>query len=192
VAQAVVTTVTDPAGEKQLAAYLRPEPGTQLGPADLRAQLAPTLPGYMIPAYLTVMEEFPLNTNGKIDKAALPPPASQLPAAHIAPATLIETMLADMYATLLGREQVSATDSFFDLGGSSLQVMRLISMMADDLRVSIDVSTVFLAPTPRQLAALLRDKHGFGDADLVEESIAELQGVADEQTATILAPSDSG
>jgi hypothetical protein len=150
------------------------------------------LPAYMIPTYVTMVEAFPLTTNGKIDKAALPSPASQLPAAHIAPATLIETMLADMYATLLVREQVGAADSFFDLGGSSLQVMRLISMMADDLRVSIDVSTVFLAPTPRQLAALLRDKHGFDDADLVEESIAELQEVADEQTATILAPSDSG
>jgi hypothetical protein len=61
---------------------------------------------------------------------------------------------------------VGATDSFFDIGGSSLKVMRLITMLQDDLAVDIDVPTVFLAPTPRELAGLLRDQHGLEDADL--------------------------
>ena len=75
-------------------------------------------------------------------------------------ATLIETLVADLYATLLGRDQVGATDSFFDLGGNSLQAMRLITMLDSELDVDLDVAAVFLAPTARQLAALLRDEHG--------------------------------
>ncbi len=123
----------------------------------------------MIPAHLITLTEFPLNPSGKIDRAQLPPPQAQATAGYVAPATLIETVLADMYATLLGLEQVGATDSFFDVGGSSLQAMRLVSLMAEELEVDLGVAEVFLAPAPRQLAALLRDKFELEDADLGEE-----------------------
>jgi amino acid adenylation domain-containing protein len=175
VAQAVVTVVTDPAGEKQLAGYLRPEPGTEPDLAGLRFGLAQALPDYMIPAYLVTVDSFALNASGKIDKSALPAPQAPAQAGHVLPATLIEIMMADMYATLLKLEQVGATDSFFEIGGSSLQAMRLISMMADELEVDIGVAEVFLAPTPRQLAALLRDKHGLDDAGLDADDAERLQ-----------------
>jgi acyl-coenzyme A synthetase/AMP-(fatty) acid ligase len=185
VAQAVVTVVTDPAGEKQLAGYLRPEPGTEPDLAGVRFGLAQALPDYMIPAYLVTVESFALNASGKIDKAALPAPQAPAQAGHVPPATLIEIMMVDMYATLLGREQVGAADSFFEIGGSSLQAMRLVSMMADELEVDIGVAEVFLAPTPRQLAALLRDKHGLDDAGLDDAGDAERlqQGPAPQEPA---------
>jgi acyl carrier protein len=187
VSQAVVTVVTDPAGEKQLAAYLRREQGTEPDPADLRAHLARTLPAYMIPAYVAILEELPLTAHGKIDKAALPAPGPQSPAGHVGPATLIETMMADMFATLLSLERVGATDSFFDVGGDSLKVMRLISMMADELEVDLGVAEVFLAPTPRQLAALLRDKHGLQDAEFGTVEIEGLEQLTDEEPGTSMA-----
>jgi amino acid adenylation domain-containing protein len=187
VSQAVVTVVTDPAGEKQLAAYLRREQGTEPDPADLRAHLARTLPAYMIPAYVAILEELPLTVHGKIDKAALPAPGPQSPAGHVGPATLIETMMADMFATLLSLERVGATDSFFDVGGDSLKVMRLISMMADELEVDLGVAEVFLAPTPRQLAALLRDKHGLQDAEFGTVEIEGLEQLTDEEPGTSMA-----
>ena len=84
---------------------------------------------------------------------------------------MIETLVADFYATLLGREQVGATDSFFDLGGSSLQAMRLISVLDEELDVDVGPAAVFLAATPRQLTALLRDKHGLDDAELTPEDL---------------------
>ncbi len=170
VAQAVVTVVTDPAGEQQLAGYLRPLPGVVPDLPGLRQHLAYSLPAYMVPVFLTVVDEFPLTTNGKIDKAALPEP--QAPVAtpgQVAPVTLIEAVVADSFVRLLGLDQVGATDSFFDLGGNSLQAMRLISMIDDELGVDIGAVAVFLARTPRQLAALLRDKHGLEDADLDAE-----------------------
>jgi amino acid adenylation domain-containing protein len=175
IAQAIVTVTTTTTGggtgTKELAAYIRPEPGSTPAPdtAAIRAHLAKTLPDYMIPAHLITLTEFPLNPSGKIDRAQLPPPQAQANAGYVAPATLIETVLADMYATLLGLEQVGATDSFFDVGGSSLQAMRLVSLMAEELEVDLGVAEVFLAPAPRQLAALLRDKFELEDADLGEE-----------------------
>ena len=154
VAQAVVTVLTDPAGEKQLAGYLRAEPDTEPSPSELRAHLARILPSYMIPAYLTTVAAFPLNTSGKIDRSALPAPGHAPPAAgYVAPATFLETVLTGLYAAVLNVEQVGATDSFFDIGGSSLQVMRLVDMISKELGVDVGVTTIFLHPAPRQLAA---------------------------------------
>jgi amino acid adenylation domain-containing protein len=172
VAQAVVTVVTDPAGERQLAAYLRPGGDAAPDVADIRQHLARQLPGYLVPAYLACLDELPLTTNGKIDKAALPAPqAAAARAERVPPRTLIETVLVDLFATVLRNEQVGATDSFFDVGGSSLQAMQLITQLRGTLAVDLDITAVFLTPTPRQLAALLRDEHGFDDGDLTEENI---------------------
>ncbi len=180
VSQAVVIVVTNQAGKKRLAGYLRLESGS-IGPghspqiAALRAHLAGTLPGYMIPSYLITLDELPLTTNKKIDKAALPAPESVIAhAERVPPRTLIETVLVDLYATILGDEQIGATDSFFDVGGNSLQALQLIAQLYGALAVDLDVSAVFLAPTAQQLAAVLRDKHGFDDADLDEESLEDL------------------
>ena len=162
IAQAVVTVIADRVGDQQLAAYLRPEPGP--GPSartglavdlpELRAHLARTLPAYMIPSYLISVASFPLNTSGKIDRTALPhPELAAAPAGPVTPATRTETVLAGLYATVLGRPEVSATDSFFDLGGSSLQAMRLVSRIHDETGVDLGVATIFLHPTPGRLAA---------------------------------------
>jgi amino acid adenylation domain-containing protein len=182
VAQAIVTVRGRP-GDQQLVAYLRLAPGstalgstafgsTALGSTaaaseqDLRDHLARTLPAAMIPAHLVAVEAFPLNSSGKVDRSALPEPAPRRPAAeHVVPVTLLEIILADVYSALLGSGQVGATDSFFDLGGNSLQAMRLIGVLSQELDVDVGPAAVFVAPTPRQLAALLRDQHGFTDED---------------------------
>src|SRR6185437_3328715 len=107
-----------------------------------------------------------LNSSSKVDRSALPAAAPRWPAEeHVVPATILEIMLADIYSSLLGTAQVGATDSFFDLGGNSLQAMRLIGVLDQELDVEVDATSVFVAPTPRQLAALLRDEHGFSDAE---------------------------
>ncbi len=182
VAQAVVTVVTDAAGMPQLAGYLRwaanladdPAAGlTDLG--ELRQHLAQRLPGYLVPTYLTAVEEFPLTANGKISKAALPPPQAIAPGGdRAAPRTLLEAVLVDLYASVLGHEQADATDSFFDAGGNSLQAMQLITELRRTLAVDLDVTAVFLAPAPRQLAALLAAEHGFADSVLDDPALDEI------------------
>jgi hypothetical protein len=172
IAQAVVTMVTDPAGVQQLAGYLRPADGATVVAADIRRHLARSLPAYMIPAYLVTLDELPLTAHGKIDKAALPPPpTAAAPAAdREPPRTMIEAVLADLYATVLGIEQIGATESFFEAGGNSLLAMRLITELRTALAVDLDITTVFLTPAPRQLAIVLRDQHGFTDSELTPHS----------------------
>ena len=193
VAQAVVVVavIGDQAsqGETELVGYVRPEPGAVVDLADLRKLLTARLPAYMIPGYLVVLEAFPLNASGKIDRSALPAVDGASPAADsfVPPTTLIEIALADMYAVLLGRERVGAEDAFFDLGGNSLRAMQLVARLHNDLDVDVNVSAIFLAPSPRQLAAILRDKHGLEDIELGEEVLA---GLSDEETSALLSDSE--
>jgi AMP-binding enzyme C-terminal domain/AMP-binding enzyme/Phosphopantetheine attachment site len=175
IAQAVVTVVTSPAGTQQLAGYLRPAEGTQITAADIRHHLASTLPGYMIPDHLITLHELPLTAHGKIDKTALPPPqpGGSTPD-RMPPRTLLETALVDLYGMVLGTDEVGATDGFFDTGGNSLLAMQLITQVRTMLAVDLDVTDVFLTPTPRQLAEVLRGKHGFADSDLGPDGIQGL------------------
>ncbi|HET9116589.1 MAG TPA: non-ribosomal peptide synthetase [Pseudonocardiaceae bacterium] len=180
VAQAVVVVSEDGAGEKQLVGYVRPEESSEIPVAELRRHAGDQLPAYMVPAHLVVMELFPLTPNGKIDKSALPAPGSvPLADTYRAPRTLLETVLVDMYASLLKQSRVGVDDSFFDLGGNSLQAMRLITQLRDELAVDTDVATIFLAPTPGQLTVRLRDEHGVEDSALEEADLDELLATSD-------------
>jgi acyl carrier protein len=172
VAQAVVVLSQDGAGEKHLVGYVRAEDGQPMAPAEeLRRHLAEKLPSYMVPTHLVTLDAFPLNASGKIDRSRLPAPDATAPDDYVEPSTLIETVVADMYARLLGRERVGAQDGFFGLGGNSLQAMRLVTQLDEELDIDLNVASVFLAPTPRQLAAHLCEAHGLQDVDLGEDGI---------------------
>ncbi len=161
IAQAVVTVTIDPAGEKELTGYLRLDPGAAAAdPAAIRARLAASLPGYMIPTHLVTMAEFPLNASGKIDRPALADPARDVEpvgaggrSGMSVPATATERVLTEIFAAVLSGAQVGATDDFFDCGGNSLQIMRLIDLVAKRARADLTPAAVFLYPTPRRLAA---------------------------------------
>jgi amino acid adenylation domain-containing protein len=174
VAQAVATITTDHTGGRQLTAYVRPQPGAEPGASDLRAHLARTLPAAMIPAYLITVAEFPLNNSGKVDKRALPAPVPQAVTGYLAPATPTETTMAGLYAALLGRDRVSVTDSFFDLGGNSLSAMRLVDMIHSAAGVDVGVTSVFVHPTPRQLAATVDAIASGAAAQAGERPVVEL------------------
>jgi amino acid adenylation domain-containing protein len=176
IAQAVVVVRDDPAGDKQLVGYARLVPdGPGVSIADLRQHLSQRLPAYMVPTHLLVLDTFPLTASGKIDRAALPEPGpAESSGEPVAPRTLIEAVVTDMYATLLKIDRVGVEDSFFDLGGNSLQAMRLVTSLRTELAVDADVTAVFLAPTPAQLTVLLRDKFGLDDVELGEDGLAGL------------------
>ena len=80
----------------------------------------------------------------------------------------------DMYATLLNLVAVGVEDSFFDVGGSSLLAMRLVARLRDELAVDVDITSIFRAPTARQLAALLRTRYELEDAELGEDGLGGL------------------
>jgi amino acid adenylation domain-containing protein/non-ribosomal peptide synthase protein (TIGR01720 family) len=129
VAEAVVTVAIDDSGRKRLVGYLVPAPGARPDPATLRAFLGATLPDYMVPAIFHTIDALPLGGNGKLDRRALPEPVwHQADAAgHVAPRTEAESVLAAIWAELLGVERVGVTDDFFELGGDSILSIQVAS-----------------------------------------------------------------
>lgn len=121
--QAVVLAVEDRPGARRLVAYV--VSGT--GPADteaLRAHVAADLPDYMVPWAFVQLDEMPLSPNRKLDREALPHPGSRT--AGLAPRTTEEKALCAVYADVLAVPEVGLDDSFFDLGGSSLNAVELV------------------------------------------------------------------
>lgn len=119
-------------GDPRLAAFLMCEPGAP-PVAELRDALRRELPSYMIPHSWTVLADFPLLPNGKLDLLALPLPGDgepvRGPAAGAAPATPTESRVAAIWRDVLGVAEVGRHDSFFDLGGHSLLAMQAILEM---------------------------------------------------------------
>ncbi len=153
--EAIVTSLEERPGEERLVAYVVP---TQMpGPAidELRGFLRDKLPGYMIPSIFVELESLPLAPNGKVDRGALPAPdraRADRGREFVAPRTPIEEVVAGSWAEVLGIEQVSATDNFFDLGGHSINTTQVISRLSDAFQVDLPVRSLFESPTVAGLA----------------------------------------
>ena len=116
-------------------------------------------PNYMVPSHVIEMDEIPLNINGKVDKKALPEvDASRLCGEYVAPENDVEAFFAKCFEEILGIDRVGATDNFFEMGGDSLLVIKII-MEAINNGISINYGDVFDNPTPRLLSkAILSDE----------------------------------
>ncbi|MEZ5210150.1 MAG: non-ribosomal peptide synthase/polyketide synthase [Gordonia sp. (in: high G+C Gram-positive bacteria)] len=156
VAAAAVTLQTSPDGGQYLAAYVAP---AGLDVAVVEAQARAALASYMVPAVWTLLEEMPLSTAGKIDRAALPAPDPRaVVSEYVAPEGVRETVIARVFAEVLGIEEVSATASFFALGGNSLSAVRIVEGVRKALDAPVELAAVFADPTVRGLAAHLESE----------------------------------
>ena len=148
--------VQDGPGGKELVAYVVPAAAPDASDPNfserLLAELAAGVPGYMVPAQAVMLSALPLNRNGKIDRAALPP--ARRPAGSAAPTTAVEIQLVALVASLLDMASVGIDDHFFALGGNSLVATQLVSRLrAQGLELSL--RQVFATPGLRQLAAAI-------------------------------------
>jgi amino acid adenylation domain-containing protein len=162
VAQAIAAVASDAVGQPRLTAYVRPA-GSSVGDLvdELSRHLRDWLPGYMVPNRILLCTEFPLNNSGKVDRSALLRMADDTPLkGFAAPRTEVERTLTGSYADLLGLGQVGIDDGFFELGGSSLQAMQLVSRIGTALGVTVGVTDILLAPSPRLLAARIEGSRG--------------------------------
>jgi len=121
----------------------------------LDKELARYLPNYMIPSGYQHMSEFPLTINGKLDHRELPKIGFGSSAEYIAPQTLMEKLVAESYAEVLGLQNVSRHDNFFLLGGHSLRALRLVNLLEEKTDKAIKVKHIFSAPQVSLLAGLL-------------------------------------
>ena len=147
-------------GELQLVGYVvltEAARGT-LGPADLRSFLTERLTPNMVPSFLTILDAFPLNPNGKTDRTQLPEPDETADAApaeqHLDP---VEHAVAQIWSSVLGVERVSGGDDFFESGGHSLSATRLVAGVTSVLGIKLPLRDVFDQRSFRQLVARIRE-----------------------------------
>jgi len=146
VAQAVVT-----AHENRLVAYVVGAVSAE----DLLPPLRKQLPAYLVPDLVVGLPRLPTSPNGKVDRAALPAPATERAAAGRAPRTPMEILLAELFAEVLGVSSVGVEDSFFEIGGHSLLATRVVSRIRESLQIRLRVQAFFDAPTVAGLAKVL-------------------------------------
>jgi len=164
VQQALVVAREAPAGDKRLVAYVLTADGQRVTRQELRGFLCDRLPSYMVPSAFVAMATFPLTSNGKVDRAALPAPTaerSRLGPELEEPTTATEKAVAVVWSEVLGIDGLGAQDDFFELGGHSLLAAQVMAKLAERLGVLLPLRAIFEAPTVAGLAGLL-DAQGSG------------------------------
>ncbi|MGC2504303.1 MAG: amino acid adenylation domain-containing protein, partial [Silvibacterium sp.] len=168
--QAVVVLRQNQIGDPALIAYLVPQQKTAFDTEALRRALFARLPEYMVPSWFVVLKEFPLTSNGKVDRKALPSPAWRDAALHLhppgevrtsasslihsslRPRTDLECAMLKIWREIFRNDAIGIQDNFFDLGGNSLTLARIQTQLKKVTDHQMLAADVFAAPTIEALA----------------------------------------
>jgi amino acid adenylation domain-containing protein len=147
----------DDGGATHLVGYVVPADPRRLPAASsLREHLRQRLPAAMVPSAFVILDALPRGTNGKVDRAALPPPDLRRSGAsgpYVAPTTDTERAIAEIWREVLSLERVGVRDGFFDLGGHSLVATQIIARVRESLGVDVPIREVFRSATLGEFAA---------------------------------------
>ncbi|MGW5153257.1 amino acid adenylation domain-containing protein, partial [Rhodococcus koreensis] len=147
-----------PNGETSLVAYVLPFTGEDVDRVEVANFVGRTLPAYMVPASVTLLDALPLTPAGKLDRSALPEPIFAAAATTFeAPRNPMEVIVAGIFADILALPEIGIHDSFFDLGGNSLLATQVVSRINAALDVHVGVREVFESPTVAALAARITE-----------------------------------
>lgn len=136
-----------------LTAYVAPDPEIRSpAVADVRAQLHTRLPAWMVPTHVVMLEALPRNERGKVDRRALPAPTR---GPITPPEPGMETEIATAWAGVLRLNQVGRDENFYALGGDSLNVQQMISLIGDQHQVRLASSDLAVAPTVAQFSGVV-------------------------------------
>jgi amino acid adenylation domain-containing protein len=163
--EAAVVTRGNRAGEKVLCAYFSSKKKMDI--SELRRALAGMLPPYMIPTHFIQVEKIPLTRSGKIDRKALESYGIRAGTGvdYMQPRNEIEKKIAETWKDLLGLEKVGVNENFFDLGGTSLDIIKLSVKFRDMFKEGETVVQIFRYPTIRSFAEHLIQQGGEAAAD---------------------------
>ncbi|MGV6831722.1 MAG: amino acid adenylation domain-containing protein [bacterium] len=152
---------SDALGETKLVAYVSSNKETK-DANNLRVQLSESLPEYMIPSLFMWLEEFPMTTNGKVDKKNLPKPeyqrATNAPP-YRKPNSNIEKRIAKIWSTYLHIPKIGLDDNFFELGGNSLLTQKVTVKLSQDLNIKLPVTKIYQHQTIAALADAIDSKN---------------------------------
>ncbi|MFZ5515898.1 MAG: amino acid adenylation domain-containing protein [Candidatus Zhuqueibacterota bacterium] len=159
--EVVVLAKKDKAGENRLVAYIVPDHKPLPEKSEIREFLKSRMPEYMVPTAFVMLDAFPLTPNGKIDRKALPEPdefRASAEATYVKPRTELENVVATIWQEVLLMEKVGINDNFFDLGGHSLTMVKVHSVLCEKLNRDISIVEMFKYPTVRTLARFLSEE----------------------------------
>ena len=150
----------DRPGDKRLVGYYVASAAGAVTPGALQAQLRQRLPRYMLPAALVELTALPISPNGKVDRPALPRPATDRTARDAAapPTDAIEASLVALWSDVLDCTGIGIDDNFFDLGGHSILAATMLLRAEQALGRAPGLNVLFEGPTIRQLAHAFRGK----------------------------------
>ena len=172
-------------GNEHLVLYYTVADGYTIGDDDIRTALsASSLAEYMVPDAYMQLDKMPMTPNGKINRKVLPAPDLKRTTEYIAPEGETETLFARIFSEVLGMEQVGATDNFFDIGGTSINAIKVI-VEASKQGVQIVFNDLFNQKTPRALATFIRER-----ASVNSEDGSVRQPEDKSQSATATAPAN--
>ncbi len=144
--------------ERSLVAYL--VAAVDIDRRKIRKALSNLLPDYMVPAHMILLDAIPLTPNGKINKKALPPVDERelAPAEYVAPQTETEKRLVAVWKKVLGIEKVGITDDFFESGGHSLHITRMLYEINNVFDIRLQIKAVFASRTVQELAQVIEEE----------------------------------
>ncbi|MFA8435578.1 MAG: amino acid adenylation domain-containing protein [Marinifilaceae bacterium] len=153
--QECAVVVIEEAGEKKLCAYIVLD--KSLAIEEIKSYLVGLIPDYMVPSYFSVINELPVNRNGKIDYKLLPLPDKSNVYTYVAPSNDIEEQLTSIWSDILhiSKGELSVTANFFSLGGHSLKAITLSARIHSEFNVEIGLKEIFSSPTIKGLASMI-------------------------------------
>jgi len=174
ISQAAVVVAKNNTGEDVLVGYVLNQ-AENFDEENAKEALKNALPDYMLPNRIIVLPEFPLNSNGKLDRKALAALKYELPQnqEYIPPVTQTEQLIQGIWCEALQIQSVGATQNFFDLGGTSLNMVQVHKMLKESLEQEISLVKLFAHPTIRALAKFIEDNNS-QDED-AEEKIEKMR-----------------
>ncbi|WP_278248469.1 amino acid adenylation domain-containing protein [Niastella populi] len=172
---AVVIVKENQNNENALVAYIVVK--SEINAGVLTSMLRKLLPEYMIPATYVELEVIPLTLNGKVDRSSLPDPKTMgiiSGVEYVAPQNEVEELITEIIAGILGKSksQISVYDNFFDLGISSLGLMKLYASINEKMDLNLQAVSVFEFTSVSALAAYLTNGSQSAVAELAETNIA--------------------
>ncbi|WP_027392682.1 non-ribosomal peptide synthetase [Aquimarina latercula] len=187
ITQSVIKLIEMPDGDKSIVAYV--SVSSNLLVSDIKSHIASKVPEYMVPTFIVIMEQIPMNSNGKIDKSGLPSPLENLSEnliENIAPSNQIESTLFDIWVELLNTDNFGVHHNFFELGGHSLKATRLIGNIHKTFQVKLELKQLFSNPTLREQARLIEscDKKTF--SSIKKAAIADSYPLSDAQRRLLI------
>jgi acyl carrier protein len=166
--QAVVLARETTGGHKKLVAYVVIKSGSATSAGDLRTFLSGKLPDHMIPSAFIFMDMIPLMSSGKVDLKALPQATQsrdELDHPYVEPRNEIERTLAAIFGEVLDVNRVGAHDSFFALGGHSLNATQVMTRVRESFHVDVPLRKLFEAPTVASLSKAVEGAQPSVDQD---------------------------